>query len=250
MKVYKRMTIISALVAVGSFLIAILLNYVCISCKEIDFWIDVFLGLFSGAILTTLTSVISYCHEKRRTLEYFVNHTQNILSYINKYQESMSLTQKIKFYLDYFDLDKSDWDMDIGNMDFFFEKITGNFKYIYNSIYKPILDFDNNVAKHVWHFRWYLDGSGKNDAVMEDFLSELQEHLLEKIETDITIEYDDKGKAIAVCHCSGVNPKLVNDIQKELNGHCFEIMYGKKSTRKELNSREDITNGQVKNADS
>ncbi len=243
MRVYKRMTIISAIIAVCSLLIAIILHYLFASSREIDFWIDVSLGLFSGAILTVLTSVISYLHERRRTLESFANHTRSILSYLNKYQENMSLTQKIEFYLDYYDLDKSDWDMDIGNMNFFFERITGHFKYIYNNIYKPIFDFDKHVANHVWHFRWYLDGSGKNDAVMEDFLSELQDYLLEKSETDIPTEYDENGKVVNVCHCSYIKSKLVDEIQEKLNGYYFEIMYGKKYAKRELNSQEGEKNG-------
>ena len=75
--------------------------------------------------------------------------------------------------------------MDIGNMDFFFENKTHDFQYIYTAIYKPILDFNRAVENHVWHFRWYLDGTGKNDTVMEKFLLELQEYLLEKNEQDI-----------------------------------------------------------------
>ena len=38
----------------------------------------------------------------------------------------MSLEDKMKFYLDYYDLDKSVWDADYGNMDFFAEKTTEN----------------------------------------------------------------------------------------------------------------------------
>lgn len=35
-----------------------------------------------------------------------------------KYQDSKSLEEKMKFYLDYYDIDKSAWDADYGNMDF------------------------------------------------------------------------------------------------------------------------------------
>lgn len=249
MRLYKRMTIISALIALISFLISIFLHYFLTSNKEIDFWINLCLGLFSGAILIVFTSIISYYHEKRRTLEGFLYHILNILSYLNKYQENMSITQKTEFYLNYYDLDKSNLDMDIGNMDFFFEKITGDFKYIYNNIYKPILDFNNNIAKHIWHFRWYLDGTGKKDVEIKEFLSELQEYLLDKVETDAPIEYDDDGKVIATCTCYEVNPKLVNNIQDKIYYHYFEIMYGKRSIKRELKSQKGENNGQNEDAD-
>lgn len=61
---------------------------------------------------------------------------------------------------------------------FLFERLIKSRKYIYEKIYKPVIDFNNAVANHEWHFRWYLDGSGKNDFVMEGFLSELQDYLL------------------------------------------------------------------------
>lgn len=232
MRAYKRMAKFSILIAIISLLIAIFLNF-CFAIDKTGFWMNVCLGLFGSATLTILTSIVSYFHEKRQTLENFVYHTRQILSYLNKYQESMSLEQKLKFYLDYHDLDKSAWDMDIGNMDFFFENKTHDFQYIYTAIYKPILDFNRAVENHVWHFRWYLDGTGKNDTVMEKFLLELQEYLLEKNEQDIPTEYDENGNIVSTCHHSMVKPKLVLNIRKELNGRYYEIMYGKKITKRE-----------------
>ena len=96
-------------------------------------------------------------------LEGFLYHILNIFSYLNKYQENMSITQKTEFYLNYYDLDKSDLDMDIGNMDFFFEKIIGAFKYICNNIYKPILDFNNNIVNVHIGYPLYLLKIPKSD---------------------------------------------------------------------------------------
>ncbi len=86
---------------------------------------------FGSALLSALTSLITYFHEQRSTLDGFMYHCKYILHALNKYQDSMSLEEKMKFYLEYHDLDKSMWDADYGNMDFFAEKITGNRKYIY-----------------------------------------------------------------------------------------------------------------------
>lgn len=233
MRLYKRMTIISALIALVSFLISILLHYFFICDNEIDFWINLCLGLFSGAILTVFTSIISYYHERRTTLEKFVYHTRSLLSYLNKYHEDMPIEEKIHFYFGYCDLDKSDWDMDIGNMDFFFEKVTGNFKYIYNEIYKPILDFDKAVANYKYDFHNYLNTTNKNDfrIIIEKYLSELQGYLLKKTEKDIPTEYDDNGNIENVYKYTYEIPKLVFDIKTQLSGHYYEIMYGKNIKR-------------------
>lgn len=238
MRVYKKCIYFTAIISVVSFGTAAILHYL-FPCSESDFWINVSLGIFSGAILTVITSIISYKHERRRTLESFVYHTRHILFYLNKYQESMSIEQELRFYLDYLELNKTAWDMELGNMDFFFEKLNKNRKYVYEKIYKPILDFNQAVVSHEWHFRWYLDGSGKNDVVMEKFLSDLQKYLLTKTETEVPAEYDDNGNVINYCKRSSVSPKLVADISQELNGHYFEIMYGKKMVKKISKSQEE-----------
>lgn len=238
MRIYKILTVITIIIAVIALAIAILLHYL-LPCGETDFWINVLIGIFGSAVLTTLTSIVSYHYERRKILEGFIYHTRQILSYLNKYQENMTLEQKIQFFLDYCDLDYSAWDMDFGDMDFFFEKVCGNRKYIYNRIYKPILDFNSAVANHAWHFRWHLDGSGKNERVMLSFLAELQDYLLEKTECDVPAEYDENGNVTASCHYSSVQPKLVFNIQKELNGRYYEIVYGKKIFKKKLTIRED-----------
>ena len=134
----------------------------------------------------------------------------------------------MKFYLDYYDLDKSDWNADLGNMDFFTEKITGNRKYIYEKIYLPILRFNQAVSDHIWHFRWYFDGSGKNKPVMEMFVEQLELHLLYRDKKSIPTDYDETGKPIAFCEVTSLESKLVREISKELNDKYYRIMYGKR----------------------
>ncbi len=231
MRVYKKMTIITVGVAAVAFLLAITLHYF-FPCDEADFWINVCFGVFGSAILTALTSVVSYHHEKIKTLENFLYHTRQILSAANKYQEHMTIEEKIRFFLDYSEFDKIAWDADFGNIDFFFERFTKNREYVYYNIYKPILNFNNAVANHVWHFRWHLDGSGKNDAVMQNFVSELQDYLLKIEEHDIPTEYDENGNATSFCHNKSTRPKLVYDVKAELAGRYYEVLYGKRVDKK------------------
>jgi len=143
----------------------------------------------------------------------------------------MSLEEKMKFYLDYHDIDKSAWDADYGNMNFFAEKITGNRKYIYEKIYLPILSFNQAVNKHVWHFRWYFDGSGKNKSVMEMFVEELEQYLLYRDEKKIPTDYDATGNPIAFCEVTMLESKLVREISQELDGEYYRIMYGKRHVK-------------------
>lgn len=203
---------------------------------------NVFLGVFGSAILTAMTSLVSYLYEKQNVMKGFFYHTRQLLLYLNKYQDNMSLEQKIRFFLDYSELDKSAWDIDVGNIDFFvYNRKKKN--YIYTNIYQPILDFNRAVDKHIVFFRWHLDGTGKNDAIMQEIVTKLQGHLLEKTERDVPIEFDENGQATKFCHCSSTKSKLVNNIQKELKGYYYEIMYGKRIAEKQHKLQEDKDNG-------
>ena len=233
MRVYKRLTLLSVLIAAVMFSGAVFMHYSFL-CDETEFWINVCLGIFGSAVLTALTAVISYFHEKIKTLENFYYHTRQILYVINKYQENMSLEVKIQFFLDYNDFDNIAWDADYGNIDFFFERMTKNREYIYSSIYKPILDFNHAVANHIWHFRWYLDGSGRNDTVMQKFVSELQDYLITTVEYNIPTNYDEKGNVISFSHYTSTSSKLVSDVKEELCGRYYEIMYGQRKAEKAI----------------
>lgn len=244
MKVYKKLTFISVLIAILMFLVATFLHYY-FPCGETEFWINVCLGIFGSAFLTALTAILSYWNEKIKTLENFAYHTLQLLNMANKYQEHMTLEEKIRLFLDYSEFNKIAWDADFGNIDFFFERVTQNRQYIYNSIYKPILDFNRAVENHVWHFRWHLDGSGKNDAVMQRFVSELQDYLIVIDEQDIPKEYDENGNVTSFFHQKTSRPKLVSDVHKELVGHYYEVMYGRKAknAQDEVKIWEDNNNG-------
>ncbi len=231
MKVYKKLTIISAVITIITLAIAVVLHYVFPS-NDTDFWINICLGIFGGSILSTLSSIVSYNYEKIKTLESFRYHTQQIIYFLQKYQSDMSFDQKVKFFLDYNDFDKITWDSDYGNISFFFEFITKNRKYIYNNIYKPILDFNNAVATRVWFFRQYIDYNGENKSVMPEFVDELQVYLLDIEDRYTPTKYDDNGEAIAFSHLKFINSKLTLAIDTELAGHYYEILYGKRYYRK------------------
>ena len=76
------------------------------------------------------------------------------------------------------------------------------------------------MQNHEFHFRWHKDGSGKNDRVMEKFVSEIEDIFMEKIPVQhpfITFS---------------IQNKLVKSILKELHGKYYYMMYHKKYMKK------------------
>lgn len=194
---------------------------------EADFWCNVCLAVFGSSLLTLITSCIGYATEKRHTLEGFSYSTRSLLHVINKYDFNWDLEKKIDFFLDYTDVDKSVWDAHYGAMYFMFDPDMEKRKYIYQKIYKPILDFNLRVADHAWHFTLHKDGSGKNDVVMANFVREIEVLFMEEKSSKFTL-----GDGIER-QVSSVYNKLVRTISEELNGKYYNIMYGKKQTENE-----------------
>lgn len=231
MKLYKRLTYIAVIIMVTSGAICLWLHYTHTG-TETEFWINVNLSLFGSATLTLLTVLLTYFHERRKTLENFMFHTSQILSWLHKYQGTMRMEEKLKFFLDYQDMDKMMWDSDFRNIDFFFECVTHNRAYIHQNIYAPIFEFGKAVNNYEWYFRWHLDGSAKNEYMMQKFVAELERFLIEKTECDMPTGWDEMGVPTAFFKCTGTQPNLVSNVTKHLAGRYYEIMYGKNRAAK------------------
>lgn len=230
MSIYKKTIGLTGLITILSFVVCLVLHYLFMS-EEAVFWCNVVLGIFSGALLTLLSSVIGYRVERKRVLENFFYYTNKILKQINQYQMNMTLEEKINFLLEYADSDKIEWDSCLGEIDFLFDFGKKNFKYIYNSIYKPLWELQVAIQKHYWHFKWYKDGTGKNDKVMEEFLKEIEPLILDREEMKTPIETDQNGKAIKYLTATAVTNRIVSSINKELTGKYYTLMYGKKAEK-------------------
>ena len=227
MSIYKKTIGLTGLITILSFVVCLVLHYLFMS-EEAEFWCNVVLGIFSGALLTLLSSVIGYRVERKRVLENFFYYTNKILKQINQYQMNMTLEEKIDLLLEYADSDKIEWDSCLGEIDFLFDFGKKNYKYIYNSIYKPLWELQVAIQKHYWHFKWYKDGTGKNDKVMEEFLKEIEPLILDREEMKTPIETDQNGKAIKYLTATAVTNRIVSSINKELTGKYYTLMYGKK----------------------
>ena len=178
------------------------------------------MAIFGSSILAFITSVIGYFAGKRNALERLWFSTKTLLHDINKYELNWDLEKKIEFYLNYIDIDKSLWNANIRTIYFLndFRRTCRN--YIYDYIYSPINKFNQEVQKHEFHFRWYKDGSGKNDRVMEKFVSEIEDMFMEKIPVQhpfITFS---------------IQNKLVKSILKELHGKYYYMTYHKNYMKK------------------
>lgn len=133
MQIYKNSVIVTILISVTSFIASFVLKFY-LTGKEVGFWYDISIGVFSGAILTLITVIVGYRVERKKVLEGFWSYTHKILKQINNYEESMSLEKKIDFFIDFYNQDRIEWDRYFGEIDFLFDWKQRNRKYIYHSI--------------------------------------------------------------------------------------------------------------------
>lgn len=222
MRNYVLLIRVTAALTSLSFVITLIIHYgFCGS--EADFWCNICLAIFGSGLLTFITSCIGYVSEKRRTMEGFAYSTRALIHMLNKYDLDWELERKIDFFLGYSDVDKALWDAQFGDIIFLYDPHKKKREYIYQAIYKPILDLNNAIARHDAHFKWHKDGSGKNDAVMAKFVLEIESLFMEKT----TVEH-----AIGDGHTfqlTDIQNKLVHSVLEELNGKYYDIMYGKQS---------------------
>lgn len=232
MQIYKNSVIVTTLISIVSFSASFVLKFY-LAGKEVGFWYDISMGVFSGAILTLITSIIGYIVERRKVLEGFWSYTHKILKQINMYKDSMSVNQKVNFFMDFHDTDRIEWHTYYGEISFLLEWKQKNRKYIYDSIYKPINNLCDRITSHYWNFKWYKEGSVRNEKAMQHYIDEIEPLIIERKDYKIPTEIDDEGKIISEMSGSSVCNKLFGDIMKELNNRYYEIMYGKRRSKKE-----------------
>lgn len=217
MRIYRNSIIITGLLSIFSIGFAAILNFVT---SADAFWCNALLGLFGSGVLTLITSIIGYCVERRRTFEGFSYSTRAILKNINKYQLNWNLDTKVDFFINYHENFSSEWDKYYGDFCFLADKGNASRKYIYDSIYTPIKRTTDLVGSHIWHFRWHQDGSGRNDVVIGKMVKEVEDTFM-----TVIIEKPDPESEFTMTETRN---RLVNDVQNELNGYYYDLMYRKK----------------------
>lgn len=225
MKNYVIATRVTAILSLISFFIAVIIQYFCCGVAKAEFWCNVCLGVFGSSLLTFITSIIGYFTDKRKTMESFLYSTYSLLHIIKQYDINWSLENKIDFYLNYLDTDKSIWDSQFGAIYFMFDINDKDFKYIFNNIYKPVLDFNQAISEHECHFRWHKSGSGSNTAVMKIFISELENVFIKRVNSEYSRDSGEQTFVVVIKN------QLVNTVMAELNGRYYELMYNKRNER-------------------
>ena len=225
MGIYKKTIVTTGIVSLLSFCGCLILHYMYVS-REAQFWCNIALGIFGSSLLTLFSSIVGYRVERKRIFEKFYSYTNKILRQINQYQLNMSLEEKIDFLLKYIDADKIEWDSCLGDIDLLFDLRKKKFTYIYNAIYKPLWDLESAIRKHEWHFRWYKDGTGRKDEVMEQFISEIEPLILDKQEYKVPLGENTDSYMLATSVSNGI----VEKVQNELKGQYYVLMYGRKNS--------------------
>ncbi|MBQ3076310.1 MAG: hypothetical protein IJC43_00485 [Clostridia bacterium] len=226
MRPFKRLTFICTILSLISFTLCLGLHY-GLSGEEAEFWVNVCLAVFGSSLLTALSSLVSYLHERRTSLESFLYQCKNLLHFLSKYQSGMMLEDKMRFFLDYNEIDKTAWDAAFGNFDFFFERCTGNREYIFTNIYLPLLQFNSAVNRHTVHFREYFSSGDRNIPAMEAFVTELESYLISHEKRSIPKEFDPAGNPIAFRVAIHQRNKLIHEIGSDLDGKYRRILYAK-----------------------
>ena len=226
MRLKKYIIILTATICVVSLAFASIYQ----SCDK-GFLTDILIGVFSSSFLAFLVSIIEYANERKETMERFYSATIKVLHVINQYRTDLKLGIAIDKALAIINYDYSDLDTAYGALSFLFnDKKTRD--YIYTKIYKPIRQLREELIEVGYHLSLYEDGVSNNEKVVRDQIGRVTNLLMDISESDIKLDDD------AVVHYSYVRNELYNSIEKELNGHYWEIMY---LTRKNKQKQTDKT---------
>lgn len=188
------------------------------------------MGVFSGAVLTCATSGVGYLVERRHTLEAFHHRTLVILKYLRTYETDWDTEKKVRFFLEYHRVDKSEWDMAFGDIAFLWNPLGAKKKALWKNIYGPINELNHAVARHEYHFekqiKYIEEGLAGNERVMRDFIAEI-EPLFMTERTSIT-----PGDGCVPIDVAPYN-WLVQDVESALNSNeYFTYTYGRRTARR------------------
>ena len=204
MRNYAKATKITALISVFSMLVTIVLHH-CWKTKEGEFWCNFALAFLGSALLSFATSIIGYLAEKKKTLEGYYFSACEILNEISKYDTHWDNEKKMDFFLKCKDMNLCLWQEQLGSIYFINDLSKKKINYIFSCIHEPIQNYMKKIAIHEFHFRWHLDGTGKNDDVMDLFVAEVERTFIGPKQ----------------------NNYLVESVIGELDGRYHKLMLGK-----------------------
>ena len=218
MRLYRNSVYATFFISIISFILTLIIH----GSPSIDpMWENISIGLFGSGILSFITSLIGYLSERRKAFQKFSGYTKGFLRLLNKYNSEWDMDTKLRFLLEVSDTNPFEWSESFSEFCFLFDFSKKARTYIYNQIYKPIMDFRKLISKHKAHFKWHLDGSGKSDSMMQKFIDEIEASMIDEIDK---------------------HNKLVLSVNTELNERYYIYMYGRKRYNQEKKREEEYWN--------
>lgn len=212
----KIATITTSILSIISLIVSILLY-----SDGKEFASNVFVGIFASSLLTIILSTINYFTERRKVLETFYVSARKAVGNFNRFDNDGDLERSIDILLLMNQFDYTSLDAAYGDICFFFKnKSTHN--YIYQKIYKPIIDLSEKINETCWHFEQYRKVENGNKTVMRHFIDELDSMIMTHNIKKVTREDGSQFKPMYTKN------KIVEELEKELIGRYYDIMYLKK----------------------
>lgn len=216
MRTNKPAIIWSAILSAVSLAVSIITYSVdFMKCEYIS---TLFSGVFASGILALLIAIINYRSERRKTLEKFYSYARKAAVNFNKFEYGSNIERSMDSVLQINQFDYVELDNAYGDIEFIF-KDKAKRKYIYDKIYKPILDCRNLITEKTFHFMEFKKSTNGNRRVMQMFLDEIAEVLLIQKEQKM---FDVPGYSSLI---KTVQSRLSAQIMDELNGEFYKIMY-------------------------
>lgn len=203
-------------------LVTIIFAYIT-NCHRRNFLSNIFIGIFSSGLLTLFISIIGYQNEKRNALENFYMSAHKALNNFSLYENSGQVESTINKILKINEYDYSELHNAYGSIDFIFMNCLYK-KYIFDSIYKKILNLKELIDSKSIDFKFYLNAQNGNKEAMKHFINDIDKEIMYREEKDII---NDNGEII---HTYYAINKFIKCISAELNGKYYKIMYGKEKS--------------------
>lgn len=205
----------NVLIIYATFPITIISFIVSINSSGICY--DIALAVFGSSLLTLILGIIGYNTERKRVLENFYLVVRKRIKFWDLYDRNEKIQSKCRYFIDYYLKDFEDLGTAYADIFFIFNRFSKKQKCIYEKIYNRCMKFSWLIEEHYWNFKWYIDGSGKNDQVIAEFINKIEDEMLNVIKSD-SGEYSE--------------PKITRELDEELSKNYYEIMYGKRKYQK------------------
>ncbi len=154
---------------------------------------DIVLAIFGSSFVSLIISLIGYFTSRKDTLEDFYESVSKRLHYWTLYDPSDSIDKKCEFFINYYIKDFSDIGRAYSKIFFLFDFKHRSRNRIYDKIYQPCMNLNDSIVEHYWNFKWHIDGTGRNENVMNKYISEIENIMIDKkTGTDFIIQINEE----------------------------------------------------------